>query len=213
MDGLQLAHKLEKEPATRGKLEVLYETRSEVPGTNITLLGCTLWSKIPESDAATVLRKMPEFDAESGIQEWDVEKHNLEHKRDFKWLVDEVKNPNPTTSEGGLAPTGTGGKEQRQVVVVTAFTPDLRGCLEPWQVDAPWASAYGTNLLNGPYFSNVKTWISGTTGRTYEFKRGETTLISNQRGREGEHVTGLLRDGLSDKQKVGLFDVMRVVKI
>ncbi|KNG52187.1 ser thr protein phosphatase superfamily protein [Stemphylium lycopersici] len=164
MDGLQLAHKLEKEPATRGKLEVLYETRSEVPGTNITLLGCTLWSKIPESDAATVLRKMPEFDAESGIQEWDVEKHNLEHKRDFKWLVDEVKKPSAAASEGGLAPTGTGGKEQRQVVVVTAFTPDLRGCLEPWQIDAPWASAYGTNLLNGPYFNNVKILFNNLSG-------------------------------------------------
>jgi hypothetical protein len=37
--------------------------------------------------------------------------------------------------------------------------------------------------------------------------------VSNQRGRKGEEVTGLLKDGMSERQKVGLFDVMKVVKI
>jgi hypothetical protein len=214
MDGLQLAHKMEKDPVMKGRLEVLYETRSDVPGTNVTLLGCTLWSKIPESDTAAVLRKMPEFKEKTGIQNWDIEKHNSEHKRDLWWLVEEARNSSPSPAGGALAPAATAGsKEERQIVMVTAFAPDLRECLEPWQVDAPWASAYGTNLLDGPYFGNIKTWISGTTGRSCDFKKGETTVVSNQRGREGEHVTGLLKDGMSEKQKVGLFDVMRVVKI
>jgi hypothetical protein len=214
MDGLQLAHKMEKDPVMKGRLEVLYETRSDVPGTNVTLLGCTLWSKIPESDTAAVLRKMPEFNEKTGIQNWDIEKHNSEHKRDLWWLVEEARNSSPSPAGGALAPAATAGsKEERQIVMVTAFAPDLRECLEPWQVDAPWASAYGTNLLDGPYFGNIKTWISGTTGRSCDFKKGETTVVSNQRGREGEHVTGLLKDGMSEKQKVGLFDVMRVVKI
>jgi hypothetical protein len=214
MDGLQLAHKMEKDPVMKGRLEVLYETRSDVPGTNVTLLGCTLWSKIPESDTAAVLRKMPEFNEKTGIQNWDIEKHNSEHKRDLWWLVEKARNSSPSPAGGALAPAATAGsKEERQIVMVTAFAPDLRECLEPWQVDAPWASAYGTNLLDGPYFGNIKTWISGTTGRSCDFKKGETTVVSNQRGREGEHVTGLLKDGMSEKQKVGLFDVMRVVKI
>jgi hypothetical protein len=214
MDGLQLAHKMEKDPVMKGRLEVLYETRSDVPGTNVTLLGCTLWSKIPESDTAAVLRKMPEFNEKTGIQNWNIEKHNSEHKRDLWWLVEEARNSSPSPAGGALAPAATAGsKEERQIVMVTAFAPDLRECLEPWQVDAPWASAYGTNLLDGPYFGNIKTWISGTTGRSCDFKKGETTVVSNQRGREGEHVTGLLKDGMSEKQKVGLFDVMRVVKI
>jgi hypothetical protein len=206
MDGLQLAHKLEKEPTTRGRLEVLYETRSDVPGTNITLLGCTLWSRISESDTAAVLRKMPEFDEKEGIQLWDVAKHNSEHKRDLRWLTDEVKNLNASLN-GALAPAASSNsKDERQLVVVTAFAPELRESLDPWQVDAPWASAYGTNLLDGPHFGNVKMWITGMTGRTCEFKRGDTTIVS-------EHVTGLLKDGMSDKQKIGLFDVMRVVKV
>lgn len=220
MDGLQLAHKMEKDPVTKGRLEVLYETRSEVPGTNVVLLGCTLWSKIPDADVAAVLKKMPEFDEKDGIQNWSIEKHNAEHKRDYKWLIDELNNSQPTLkpSAGGTTlpapPAGSAtSKSETQLVVVTSFAPELRECLDPWQVDAPWASAYGTNLLDTPHFNNVKTWISGATGRTHEFKKGNTTLVSNQRGREGEHVTGLLKDGMSEKQKAGLFDVMRVIKI
>jgi len=213
MDGLQLAHKMEREPSLKGKLEILYETGSDVPGTNITLLGCTLWSNIPDSDASAVLRKMPEFNRDTGIEMWDIVKHNSEHKRDLRWLLDAVNSPNASPS-GALALTCSGAsKDERQIVVVTSFAPDLPGCLNSWHVDAPWASAYGTNLLHGPHFRNVKMWISGMTGRTCEFKRGDTRLVSNQRGREGEHATGLLKAGMSDKQKTGLFDVMRVVKI
>ena len=222
MDGLQLAHKMEQDPATKGRLEVLYETRSEVPGTNITLLGCTLWSKIPESDVASIMKKMPEFHEKDGIQNWDIEKHNSEHKRDVRWLADEVKTsqssekgpaggagpPTPAPSAGPAAP-----KPEKQLVIVTSFAPDLRECLDPWQVDAPWATALGANLLDNTRFSTVSMWISGLTGRTFESKKGNVALFSNQRGRQGEHVTGLLQDGMSERQKAGLFDVMRVVKI
>ncbi|KAJ4362907.1 hypothetical protein N0V83_010024 [Neocucurbitaria cava] len=213
---------MEKDPVTKGRLEVLYDTRSEVPGTNIVLLGCTLWSKIPDADVAAVLKKMPEFDEKDGIQDWSIEKHNAEHKRDYKWLLDEINNSQSTTlrppAGASALPAQASGsatpKSETQLVVVSCFAPELRESLDPWQVDAPWASAYGTNLLdNPPHFSNVKTWISGMTGRTHEFKKGNTTLVSNQRGREGEHVTGLLKDGMSEKQKAGLFDVMRVSKL
>ena len=216
MDGLQLAHKMEQDPVTKGRLEILYDTRSEIPGTNITLLGCTLWSNIPDADAEGVLRKMPEFDGKEGIQNWDIKRHNLEHKRDLKWLNDAMKNwptASPQASGVAAATSPASFKEAKRLIVVTAFAPDLRECLDPWQVDAPWASAYGTNLLDGPHFNGIKLWISGTTGRTHEFKRGNMTVVSNQRGRQGEHVTGLLKDGMSEKQKSGLFDVMRVVRI
>ncbi|CAE7175168.1 hypothetical protein CFE70_005281 [Pyrenophora teres f. teres 0-1] len=210
IEGLQLAQRMENDPGTKGRLEVLYESRTDVPGTNITLLGCTLWSKVPDSDIPTVVKKIPEFDEETGIQEWDVNKHNEKHMRDLLWLADEVRNP---SAAGTLAPSNA-KKEERRIVVVTAFSPEIRECLDPWQVDAPWASAYGTNLLTGQHqFNNVKLWVSGTTGRTCEFKKGNTTVISNQRGRQSEEVTGLLKDGMSDKQKIGLFDVTRTLRV
>ena len=216
MDGLQLAHKMEKEPATKGRLEVLYETRSEVPGTNIVLLGATLWSRIPQNDVPAVLKKMPEFDESTGIQgEWSVEKHNAEHKRDLKWLKQEVSQvAKPAVGPDGKPASGfAASPEAKQVVVVTNFAPDLRDALDPWLIDAPWSSAFGTDLLGGNEWTGVKTWICGMTGRTCEFKKNGITVVSNQRGREGDHVTGLLKDGMSEKQKVGLFDVMRIVRV
>lgn len=209
LDGLKLAHKMEQEPATRGRLEVLYQTRSDIPDTNVTILGCTLWSRIPSQDTASVLKKIPEFDRQSGINDWDVRQHNSEHKRDRKWLLEELKkvqgSPNPAGAAASVGP--------RDVVVVTSVAPDLHEALEPWQVNAPWASAFGSDLLEKGNFRGVKMWISGTTGRTCEFEKGGVTVVSNQRGRKGEEVTGLLQDGMSDRQKVGLFDVMRVVRI
>lgn len=216
MDGLQLAHKMEKEPATKGRLEVLYKTASEVPGTNVVLLGATLWSRIPDADVAAVLKKMPEFDEKNGIRgDWSIKKHNAEHKRDLRWLKQEVaKLTKPGIGSNGKPISGfTGGSEGKQVVLATAFAPDLRDALDPWQIDAPWSSAYGTDLLNATEWSGVKTWICGTTGRTCEFKKNGITVVCNQRGREGDHFTGLLKDGMSDKQKMGLFDVMRVVRV
>jgi hypothetical protein len=56
-------------------------------------------------------------------------------------------------------------------------------------------------------------WITGTTGRTCEFEKSGVTIVSNQRGRKGEDVTGLLKDGMSERQKAGLFDVMKTVGI
>jgi hypothetical protein len=216
MEGLQLAHKMEQDPVTKGRLEVLYETRSDVPGTNITILGCTLWSRIIDADTAAVMRKIPEFNEEHGIKEWDIKQHNSEHKRDRKWLAEELKKAAPAPpAAGGSAPSASTAAPStpREVVVVTSFAPDLRDALEPWQVDAPWASAYGTDLLQRPDWKGVKMWISGTTGRTCEFEKNGVTVVSNQRGRKGEDVTGLLKDGMSERQKVGLFDVMKVVRI
>jgi hypothetical protein len=211
MEGLQSAHRLEQEPSTKGRLEVLYQTRSDVPNTNITLLGCTLWSRIPNADLAAVMRKIPEFDEASGIKDWDIKQHNSEYKRDCTWLHEQLKR-SQSTPKPGAAPAGFPSPPQ-DIIVVTSFAPDLRDALEPWQIDAPWATAYGSNLVATGDFSGAKMWISGTTGRTCEFEKGGVTVVSNQRGRKGDKVTGLLKDGMSERQKVGLFDVMKVVKI
>jgi hypothetical protein len=215
MEGLQLAHKMEQDPVTKGRLEVLYETRSDIPGTNITLLGCTLWSRIPQADAAAVMRKIPEFDKECGIKDWSIEEHNSEHKRDYKWLLEELKQtpsaPLAAAPAPAVSPPPPAGP--RDTIVITSFAPDLRDAFEPWQVDAPWATAYGSDLLTKGHWSGVKMWVSGTTGRTCEFEKNGVTIVSNQRGRKTEDVTGLLKDGISERQKAGLFDVMKVVKI
>lgn len=205
-EGLQLAHKMEKEAVTKGKLEVLYRTRSSVPGANVTLLGLTLWSQIPEAAEEAVLKKIPEFDEAAGIREWSVEKHNREHARDIAWLRKEVHAPK--TFAGSPA-----SSDSTQLIVISSFAPDLRDSLPPWQVDSPWSSAFGTDLLCGNDWNGVKYWICGATGRTGEFKKYGIKVVSNQRGCVGEEEKGILQDGISEKAKAGLFDVTKVVKV
>lgn len=206
-DGLGLAQKLEKEAATRGKLEILCRTRSDVPGTNITLLGLTLWSDIPEVAESAVLKKVPEFDEREGIRGWSIEKHNREHFQDVVWLKEEVQGPR--TFAGSTASSTS----SPQLVVVSSFAPDIRKTLPPWQVDSPWCSAYGSDLLRGNDWNGVKYWICGATGRTTEFKEYGVKVVSNQRGCVSEEEKGFLKDGISDKEKAGLFDVTKIVKV
>ena len=115
----------------------------------------------------------------------------------------------PTTFAGSNASSTS----SPQLIVVSSFAPDLHRTLPPWQVGSPWCSAYGTDLLNGNDWSGVKYWICGATGRTGEFKKYGVKVVSNQRGVTGEDDKGVLKDGLSDKQKVGLFDVTKVVRV
>jgi hypothetical protein len=220
-EGLRLAQRMEKEPATKGRLEVLYNTRSDVPETNVTLLGCTLWSRIPDAYAVTIMRKMLEFDEEHGIKGWDVKQHNIEHEKDLVWLIDQVKQDRSTSTPardafpGASAAPITPGKPNtlRELVVITSFAPDLKNALEPWEVDTPWAAAYGTDVLTRGSWNDVKMWIYGMTGKSCEFEKSGVTIVSNQRGRSGEEVTGLLEDGMPAKKKIGLFDVTKVVKV
>ncbi|KAF2243085.1 ser/Thr protein phosphatase superfamily [Trematosphaeria pertusa] len=206
LDGLELAGRLEKEMGTKGKLEVLCRTRSDVAGTNVTLLGCTLWSKIPEAAEAAVLNRIPEFDQQEGIRDWSIAKHNAEHARDLDWLRHEIHNPRSFAGSEASASSS-------QLVVVSSFAPELRETLPPWQVASPWSTAYGTELLSGNDWNGVKAWVCGATGRSGEFKKYGVKVASNQRGCVGEEVTGILEDGMTEKKKKGLFDITKVIRV
>lgn len=45
--GIESAKRLEKEISLEGKLILLQKRRYDIPDSTITILGCTLWSKIP----------------------------------------------------------------------------------------------------------------------------------------------------------------------
>ncbi|KAF2262239.1 hypothetical protein CC78DRAFT_535002 [Lojkania enalia] len=203
--GLELAAKMQQEDRVKDKLVVLDRTRFDIPGTNVTLLGCTLWSYIPEVAEPAVLRKITEFDKSNGIKDWDIAAHNASHAADLAWLRQQVKTSQMFAGSSTSDHTGN-------YLVVTAFAPDLRNALTPWQVDSPWSSAYGTDLLKGDW-EGVKVWVCGSTGRTTMFKKDGIKVIINQRGLAGEEDKGILRDGLGEKEKRGLFDVTRIVKV
>ncbi|PSN69381.1 hypothetical protein BS50DRAFT_572528 [Corynespora cassiicola Philippines] len=207
-EGLYLAGRLEKEPGLKSRLEILYRARADVPGTNVTLVGCTLWSHIPAAAEPAVAKKIAEFEPSGGIRGWGVAAHNAEHERDLAWLRGQVQ-----AGAAAAAAAASASASRPVVVVVSSFAPEMRETLPPWQVDAPWSSAYGTELLSGMEWGGVKAWVCGATGRSTEFKRNGIKVVSNQRGFAGEEEKGILEDGISEKAKKGLFDVTKTVKI
>lgn len=206
-EGLQLAQHMQEETAVKGKLQILHRKRASVPGTNIAILGCTLWSHIPQDTEAAVLEKVPEFDANEGIREWTISNHNDEHSQDLSWLRNEIENVKTTVG------FDTSSSSSPEIVVISSFTPDLHHTLPPWQVHSPWCSALGTDLLNSKDWNGVRYWVHGMTGRTGKAKRHGFKVVSNQRGRVGEDEKGLLGDGISDKEKVDLFDVTKTIRV
>lgn len=55
---------------------------------NVTVLGCTLWSRVREEVAAEVGMRMTDF---KRIKDWDLDALATAHAADLQWLNEEVK--------------------------------------------------------------------------------------------------------------------------
>ena len=59
--GLERARQLEREPCFNGRLIVLHQKRFDVPDSCVTILGCTLWSRVPNELTNVVRSKIKDF--------------------------------------------------------------------------------------------------------------------------------------------------------
>jgi hypothetical protein len=81
--GLERARNLEHEPILNGRLILLHQRRYDIPGSPVTVLGCTLWSRIPEESRDIVAAKIQDF---KKINSWTIDSHNAAHESDLAWL-------------------------------------------------------------------------------------------------------------------------------
>lgn len=171
-EGLRLAKALEQEPALDGKLVILNRTRIDLEAhQGITLLGCTLQSRILPEAREIVKRKVKDFQR---IVNWTMDDHNTEHALDVEWLQEQIR----------LVRSEENGSKRR-IVVITHHAPSMRETCRPRDVDNPWSSAFGTDLLGDEgvsALSDVQWWIFGHTHYTTQFSKGNVKLMSNQRG-------------------------------
>ena len=176
--GLEAAHRLEREPCMRGKLHVLTREngRVEIPVSEdggergITVLGCTLWSQIPQEQSAVVQGKVKDF---AKIVDWSLEMHNAEHAADLQWLTGEIEHFDGANVLG------------EKLLVVTHHAPAMEECSHPKHAANPWNTAFGTKLLGDAAidpFEKVSCWVFGHTHYTTEFRMGGVRVVSNQRG-------------------------------
>ncbi|CAI4219046.1 unnamed protein product [Parascedosporium putredinis] len=85
---LDAARRLVAEPCLAGKVLLLHRTRWDDPDSDLTVLGCTLWSRVPAKARDTVFYRVSDY---LHIKEWSVEKHNEKHIEEVAWLRAELR--------------------------------------------------------------------------------------------------------------------------
>ena len=129
--GLKQAQKLQDEPAVAGKVFLLHRTRHELKGTNMTILGCTLWSRIPACSTDIVREKVKDF---RKIRDWTVANHNAAFQEEVDWLrsqIESIRTEQPS----------------REIMVITHHAPSTQNCSWPEHHGNPWNSAFGTDII------------------------------------------------------------------
>ncbi len=168
--GLRLAHSIIEDPELRGKLTILNRKRVDLSST-VTILGCTLQSRIFDEARDIVIRKVADF---RRIEGWTVDDHNREHYIDLNWLRAEIE-------------TIYSEEPQRSIVIVTHHAPSNAGTSDPKHEQNPWNSAFSTDILESQLASwkgieNIKFWVFGHTHWCADFQSGNIRVVSNQRG-------------------------------
>lgn len=199
--GLEQARKLERETVLGGKLILLHQKRFDVPNSEATILGCTLWSKVPEDAREAVQMRVKDFEK---IDSWTIDDHNAAHECDLTWLHDQaMKNQQQNQSKEK-------GEPQRNILVVTHHAPSTQETSSPTNVGNPWSSAFATDLLEDGDWGDVKVWVFGHTHFTTEFEMCGIRVLSNQRGYV---LPGAVQEKSGRKDGKRVFDVRRVVRV
>ncbi|GKZ33892.1 hypothetical protein AbraIFM66950_003979 [Aspergillus brasiliensis] len=170
--GIERAKQLEQDAAFDGRLIVLHQKRYDVPGSNVSILGCTLWSKVPQESADLVQSKVKDYQR---ITDWSVDDHNTHHDSDYSWLMNEVHAIQQENKTAGKP------SKRRAIVVVTHHAPSLQGTSSPEHAHSPWSAAFGTDILS-VVPDEVKVWVFGHTHYTTDFREKGVRVVSNQRG-------------------------------
>ena len=134
---------------------------------DIRVAGTTLWSRVEDEQ----LRDVRCFIADHRtILGWSVEENNYAHEQSVKWLRKEADRAR---------------EDGKKLVVISHHAPILNSC--PKHRGSPLSSAFETDLT-GLIRANphIVVWMHGHTHHSYRTTVGETLVVSNQYGYDGE---------------------------
>lgn len=158
-----------------GHFAVLDRGTYRPPGSATVILGCSLFSYIPEESQMAVEMGLNDFFL---IQNWTVADHNNAHRRDLSWLNDEVAKLEDHC-------------DAANIIILTHWSPSrLPGVSDPKHVMSPITSGFSTDLVNERCFNSikVKVWAFGHTHYNCDVEveresgAGILRLLANQRG-------------------------------
>ncbi|KAJ5936555.1 hypothetical protein N7466_003005 [Penicillium verhagenii] len=154
-----------------GTFVFLDQTRYDLAA-NVTILGCTLFSKVSEQHRDGVSMGLNDF---YYINDWTVEDHTAAHEADLKWLNDQVA-------------LIADREPHRKIIIFTHHSPlggDLRAA-DPRHIHSPLSSGFATDLSLEECWKNarVSLWAYGHTHYNIDFtdKATQKLVLSNQRG-------------------------------
>ncbi|KAK8204314.1 hypothetical protein M8818_005159 [Zalaria obscura] len=208
-EGLARAESLTNDPSLNGKVTLLHRQSADVhhprqpSAPPVTILGCTLWSHIPETDAEIVRGKVKDY---KNIDGWTVAEHNRAHSEDLTWLRETLARAKGADYSADIAGSG------RRTIVVTHHAPIKAGASSPRHADNSWTSAFATDLPEllcseaAALVRHIHWWIFGHTHYSTEFIQNGIRVVSNQRGY-------VLPGGEDHRQKQDAFNAERVIRV
>jgi predicted phosphodiesterase len=162
------AQSQEASSQSAGDLVVLDRIRFDIPDSKVSILGCTLFSKVPEEALSEVSLRLNDFHVTRG---WGVVDHNRSFDGDLAWLWEQV---------------GDKSLRGRKVVVLTHHSPtiDPRGH-DPKHTGSPVSTGFQTDLSGQERFAGVvDVWAFGHTHWNCDFvdEKSGIRFVTNQRG-------------------------------
>lgn len=148
----------------------------------LTILGCTLWSCIADTQAAAVYSRLTDFHPDRGIKDWSLESHLAEHEKDLNWLNEEIARIRTDEPE-------------REIVMLTHHSPTMHPKANRLEhLDSEISSGFVTDLKGEVCWlsETVKMWAFGHTHWSCEFWDEWTgkLVVANQKGYSGVEGEG-----------------------
>ncbi|KAL2266318.1 hypothetical protein VTJ83DRAFT_5670 [Remersonia thermophila] len=160
------------------------------PHNDVIVLGCSLFSRVPDADEDEEVRtaiaaRLNDFRQTRG--NWDLDAHTAAHVRDLAWLNEQV-----TALEQA-------GDDKTKIAILTHWSPtrDPRSS-HPQYEGSVITSAFSTDLSREVCFQSarVKVWAFGHTHYNCDFLvergggAGPLRLVTNQRGYVSRQAEG-----------------------
>ncbi|KAI1406232.1 Metallo-dependent phosphatase-like protein [Hypoxylon fuscum] len=197
--GLAEARRLSQEPSLASTLILLDRARWDDPDSSLTILGCTLWSAIPEDAYGVVESKVSDF---KKIDGWTPKRHNEVYAEEAAWLRAQVAQ---VVSQDGNA--------KRRLLVATHHAPCVEGTSRPEHTNNPWTPAFASDLVIQEGWDGVHTWVFGHTHYSTSLVRNGVKLVANQRGYVLPGSTLQREESKSSKKTARGFDAAMVISV
>jgi hypothetical protein len=155
--------------STIGKFVFLDQTRYDL-GDGLTILGCTLFSRVTPGQSAAVAARLADF---KDIANWTVENHVDGHLSDLEWLntqVSEISRSEP----------------HREIAIFTHHSPSIDGrAIDPAHKESEVTSGFATDLRSEECWKSpsVVMWAFGHTHFNCDFlDEVGKRVVTNQKG-------------------------------